>query len=335
MPKTTLPTRVRHQAASVPAPQLLRSAEQGYTCVPNDFFDRVAPGLKESELRVMLYIYRHTFGFHKVADYISYDQFQHGIVSKKDGRRLDLGAGVSRRALVTALAALEAKGLITRDHTTGHHAPARYAPVIHQTDNHTVDNQADQVQNDHSAGADKMIETHPAGAYRVQDLHSTKQIESHDNMKDSSRATAAVVVPLDELVVDEGGRSEDEVSVSKAVQFDQSVQLMRENIPGLTVKDARRLANIALNQHRRDPDYLARLVEHVTTSPAIRVPAAVLTTLVQTNTERTLPLPASTPDHFREGRKMVKPPAPNAQYNFTKFAPGGKYAFLVAPVSDG
>ena len=61
----------------------------------------------------MLYIYLHTLGYGKLADAISYDQFVNGIVTR-DGRRLDGGAGVSRRSLVSALTALEKRGLITR-----------------------------------------------------------------------------------------------------------------------------------------------------------------------------------------------------------------------------
>ena len=86
-----------------------------FTTIPDDFLSQWMTQLSPSELRVMLYIYLRTLGFGKQADTISYSQFLGGIVTR-DGRRLDAGAGVSRRALVDALAALEQKGLIRRYH---------------------------------------------------------------------------------------------------------------------------------------------------------------------------------------------------------------------------
>ena len=38
-------------------------SEPNYTPVPDDLFDLIAPNLTESELRVLLYIIRRTFGF--------------------------------------------------------------------------------------------------------------------------------------------------------------------------------------------------------------------------------------------------------------------------------
>src|SRR4051794_24347444 len=86
-----------------------------FTAIPNHFLDQIAPILSPSELRLMIYIYRHTLGFHKRTDRMSYDQFINGIVTH-DQRRLDAGAGVSRGSLVAALAGLEKKGLIKRLH---------------------------------------------------------------------------------------------------------------------------------------------------------------------------------------------------------------------------
>ena len=86
-----------------------------FTTIPDDFLARWMTQLSPSELRVMLYIYLRTLGFGKQADTISYSQFLAGVVTR-DGRRLDGGAGVSRRALVDALVALEQKGLIKRYH---------------------------------------------------------------------------------------------------------------------------------------------------------------------------------------------------------------------------
>lgn len=87
-----------------------------FTTIPDYFLAEVMTRLSHSELRVMLYIFLHTVGYGKLADAISYDQFLSGIVTR-DGRRLDHGAGVKRRALVDALYSLEHEhGLITRSH---------------------------------------------------------------------------------------------------------------------------------------------------------------------------------------------------------------------------
>ena len=82
------------------------------TIVPDDVFDVLAPRLKESELRVLLYIVRRTFGFGKSADAISLRQLTDGIQTR-DGRILDYGTGMSRKAVVAGIRGLVEKGIIT------------------------------------------------------------------------------------------------------------------------------------------------------------------------------------------------------------------------------
>lgn len=67
----------------------MTDAEQGfekpnYTEVPNAFFDML-PTMKESELKVMLFAIRNTFGWHKSADEISLTQFQDGTGMSRQG----------------------------------------------------------------------------------------------------------------------------------------------------------------------------------------------------------------------------------------------------------
>src|SRR5215217_7316225 len=81
------------------------------TPVPDEFFDVLAPLLGEAELRVLLYIFRRTFGFKKTADNISLKQLVDGITTR-DGRRLDHGAGVAKSAAVRAVRGLLEKGVI-------------------------------------------------------------------------------------------------------------------------------------------------------------------------------------------------------------------------------
>jgi hypothetical protein len=84
-----------------------------YTPVPDQLFDEwLAPGrLSSVELRVLLYILRHTFGWHKDVDRISLTQITDGIL-RRDGTRQDWGAGVSRQSAITAIKGLEDKRLI-------------------------------------------------------------------------------------------------------------------------------------------------------------------------------------------------------------------------------
>jgi hypothetical protein len=82
-----------------------------YTQVPDDVFDILLPELTESELKVLLYIIRRTFGFKKDADTISLKQMVEGIRTR-DGRQLDRGAGVSKTSAVRGVTGLVEKGII-------------------------------------------------------------------------------------------------------------------------------------------------------------------------------------------------------------------------------
>ena len=91
--------------------------EPTFTGIPNKFLDFLMQALSESELKVMLYIFRHTYGYttqygdRKAADAISYSQFMEGI-KRFDGSQVDRGAGVSERSLATALKSLVQRGFI-------------------------------------------------------------------------------------------------------------------------------------------------------------------------------------------------------------------------------
>lgn len=81
------------------------------TPTPDVFYDWIAPTLSEGELRVMLYLIRRTFGFGKHSDRVSFSQFCDGITTL-EGKRLDLGTGMTRRAVLSVVSALETKGLV-------------------------------------------------------------------------------------------------------------------------------------------------------------------------------------------------------------------------------
>ncbi len=82
-----------------------------YTQTPNEFFDELAPKLTEAELRVLIYVIRRTFGFHKKAEAISLSQMTEGITTR-DGRVLDIGTGMSRSAVWRGAKGLVEKGVL-------------------------------------------------------------------------------------------------------------------------------------------------------------------------------------------------------------------------------
>jgi hypothetical protein len=83
------------------------------TGVPDEYFDFVSPRLNGSEVKVMNYLMRRTYGFKKESDCVSISQMMDGIV-KKNGDRLDGGCGVAKGSLISALNSLEKKQLIVR-----------------------------------------------------------------------------------------------------------------------------------------------------------------------------------------------------------------------------
>lgn len=102
------------------------------TPVPDNFFDDVLPDLSGAELKVLLYIFRRTFGWKKDRDNISLSQLVSGI-TKKDGTILDRGTGLSKSTVAVALTSLVKKGMvrktIRRSDDRGHE-PTTYEPVM-------------------------------------------------------------------------------------------------------------------------------------------------------------------------------------------------------------
>jgi len=83
-----------------------------YTQVPDELFDELMPRLSESELKVLLYVVRRTFGFKKSADDISLKQMVEGI-RKRDGTQLDNGTGLSRPGVTKGVRGLVDKGVLS------------------------------------------------------------------------------------------------------------------------------------------------------------------------------------------------------------------------------
>ena len=85
-----------------------------FTPIPDQLFDEWLPHLSGTQVKVLLYIMRRTYGFKKNYDAISLSQITDGIV-KRDGERLDWGAGVAKSSAVEAVKALVALNLITAE----------------------------------------------------------------------------------------------------------------------------------------------------------------------------------------------------------------------------
>lgn len=84
-----------------------------FTGIPNVFFDEILPHLKEGELKVMLYIFRHTYGWQKDRDCISVSQFVNGIVTKR-GKRLDWGTGLVESTVKAAISSVVKSAYVLR-----------------------------------------------------------------------------------------------------------------------------------------------------------------------------------------------------------------------------
>jgi len=81
-----------------------------YPKILNGFWYILSP----SEQKVLDYILRHTWGFKKTSDNITYKQFLYGIKSKS-GSWEDKGCGISRPTLSKALKGLIKKGFIQKE----------------------------------------------------------------------------------------------------------------------------------------------------------------------------------------------------------------------------
>lgn len=89
----------------------MEKLKPNFTQMPNIILDELLSVLSASELKVLLYICRRTYGFHKQMDKISTSQLMNGI-RDKDNKPLDTGTGLSNRSILDAIRSLEKLGII-------------------------------------------------------------------------------------------------------------------------------------------------------------------------------------------------------------------------------
>lgn len=80
------------------------SPQSNYFRMPNQWIELQVGITSLAELKVILYILRHTWGFHEYEKprHITTDEFIHGR-KKKDGSRYDSGTGLSNRSVIDGL----------------------------------------------------------------------------------------------------------------------------------------------------------------------------------------------------------------------------------------
>lgn len=265
-----------------------------FTTIPDYFLSQIMTQLSHSELRVMLYIYLHTLGYGKLEDDISYQQFTSGIITR-EGCRLDYGAGVSRRALVTALLGLENKGLIRR--SSKGYSVARFKLNLPTTSENPT-----AVQ--HSPALETISKSNEPNP-QVQGLH----LQAVENLVEVQSLPGTTVCEVQGLHFTEEPNQKHE-NHDRVVTL---TKLIKDKIPDITHKDAAALVQIA-SANGRDESYLERLITHVATNPSIRVPAAVLTTLIKTNQDRSAASFPTIPHKGEDTRVRLKPNSYSKQH---------------------
>lgn len=249
----------------------------GFTAIPNGFLDQIAPTLTAAELRIALYIYRHTIGYQKLSDTISYSQFTDGITTS-DGRRLDAGAGVSRRSLPAALAGLERRGVISRSSAGGAVRytvvqPASPAPAPAQkAETVTKDLPASKSDGDEPAPQEPVSQPQPKQTLPAPVAPPAVLPPAGQKLPASQ--------PLPGQNLHPTKQTESKIKPDRVA----AVTLIIQEIAGITPNQAEKLVRIA-EQNQRDISYIKCLVGYV--ASVAGNPAAMLTTLIKTNQDRT------------------------------------------------
>lgn len=154
---------------------------ENYCKVPNLFFELMAHGMKECELKVTLYILRHTWGYQEFEDgrRITLDEFINGRKTRK-GDRIDSGCGLkSKTSVLEGLEKAIERGTITIESDDSDMArKERYYTIKMKSDvqNLNIENGESDVQNLNISG--------------TKFEHRTEKDNSKRKKKDSASANA-------------------------------------------------------------------------------------------------------------------------------------------------
>lgn len=83
-----------------------------YSKLPHEFVDAFPIMRSQAEIKVVLYILRHTWGYHDGEKKITVDEFCNGR-KRKDGTRIDNGTGLSKPSVLSGIKSAIEHGFIT------------------------------------------------------------------------------------------------------------------------------------------------------------------------------------------------------------------------------
>lgn len=89
--------------------------EANYSRMPHQLIG-LLPDLKEAELKIVLYLIRHTWGYHDAEKPITIDEFCNGR-RRSDGSRIDGGTGLSENGVRKGLEGAIKKGIVVNSRT--------------------------------------------------------------------------------------------------------------------------------------------------------------------------------------------------------------------------
>lgn len=84
---------------------------ENWSKLPHDLIDAFPIFSSQGEVLVVLYILRHTWGYHESEKRITLDEFQHGR-KRADGSRIDNGVGMAETSIIRGLAKANEHGFI-------------------------------------------------------------------------------------------------------------------------------------------------------------------------------------------------------------------------------
>lgn len=166
-----------------------REPEQNWFKLPNDWTDITARIKSLSELKVVEYVLRHTWGFGDAKKRITIDEFENGR-KRRDGSRFDKGTGLSRTSIKSGINEAVKHGLLDREKETGRD-PARqsYFYSLHKRDGE-----------DEAGGQDlppKAINTCPSGGQDLPPKGATTAPRSEKDTleRNLKKETSKALVP--------------------------------------------------------------------------------------------------------------------------------------------